>query len=159
MGGDALEVRATDDEEEIEAAKRLRVEIFSGEQGVAREAELDGLDEEATHIVAIRRGEIVATCRLRFSGGRCKLERMVVDQTLRRTGIGAALLEEAEREAVRQGASEVILHAQRQAEDFYAACGYEAEGETFLEEGIPHVQMRRSLNEVDRRSGHDRRAS
>jgi predicted GNAT family N-acyltransferase len=158
LGGDALEVRAARDEEEVEAAKSLRVAVFSGEQGVARDSEVDGLDEEATHIVALRRGEIVATCRLRFPGGRCKLERMVVERPLRETGIGTALIEEAEREALRQGATEVILHAQRLAEDFYAKCGYAARGETFLEEGIPHVQMRKALSNVDRRSGRDRRA-
>jgi predicted GNAT family N-acyltransferase len=159
LGEDALEVRAARDEGEIEAAKQLRLRVFSGEQGVSPEGEVDGLDAEATHIVAVRRGEVVATCRLRFPQGRCKLERMVVEQNLRRTGIGSALLEEAEREALRQGAVEVVLHAQRQVEDFYAACGYAAEGETFLEEGIPHVQMRRPLVSVDRRSGRDRRAS
>jgi predicted GNAT family N-acyltransferase len=159
LGEDALEVRAARDEGEIEAAKQLRVKVFSGEQGVQPEADTDGLDAEATHIVALRRGEVVATCRLRFPQGRCKLERMVVEQTLRGTGIGVALLEEAEREALRQGTAEVVLHAQRQAEGFYATCGFAAEGETFLEEGIPHVQMRKPLVKVDRRSGRDRRAS
>ena len=159
MGDDALEVRAAHDDGEIEAAKQLRVQVFSGEQGVQPEADTDGLDPEATHIVAVRRGEVVATCRLRFPQGRCKLGRMVVEQTLRGTGIGTALVEEAEREALRQGAAEVVLNAQRRAEGFYASCGYAAQGETFLEEGIPHVQMRKRLVSRDRRSGRDRRAS
>jgi predicted GNAT family N-acyltransferase len=159
LGEDALEVRAAHDDGEIEAAKQLRVQVFSGEQGVQPEADTDGLDPEATHIVAVRRGEVVATCRLRFPQGRCKLERMVVEQTLRGTGIGTALVEEAEHEALRQGATEVVLNAQRQAEGFYASCGYAAQGETFLEEGIPHVQMRKALVNVERRSGRDRRAS
>jgi predicted GNAT family N-acyltransferase len=84
---------------------------------------------------------------------------MVVEQSLRQTGIGSGLMVEAEREALRQGASEMILHAQRQVEGFYAACGYAAEGETFLEEGMPHVQMRKQLVSRDRRSDRDRRAS
>jgi predicted GNAT family N-acyltransferase len=159
LGEDPLEVRAAHDDGEIEAAKQLRVQVFSGEQGVQPEADTDGLDPEATHIVAVRRGEVVATCRLRFPQGRCKLERMVVERTLRGTGIGTALVEEAEREALRQGAAEVVLNAQRRAEGFYASCGYAAQGETFLEEGIPHVQMRKALVNVDRRSGRDRRAS
>ena len=84
---------------------------------------------------------------------------MAVDPTLRRTGIGVALMQEAERETARQGATEVILHAQRQSEAFYASCGFSAEGETFLEEGIAHVLMRKQLDLVDRRSGQDRRVS
>lgn len=153
MAEDAVEVRPARDDSEIEAALELRLRVFSGEQGISREGEIDGLDPEATHLVAIRRGDLVATCRLRYPGGRCKLERMVVDPALRRTGIGRLLVEEAEREAGRRGASEVILHAQLPAEDFYAACGYVAEGETFLEEGIPHVQMRKRTAQTDQGPG------
>jgi predicted GNAT family N-acyltransferase len=51
----------------------------------------------------------------------------------------------AERLAAERGVSELVLHAQRACEAFYAACGYAAEGETFFEEGIPHVLMRREL--------------
>ena len=157
MGENGVEVRLARDEAEVEAAQQLRLRVFSDEQGVARDAELDGLDPEATHVVAIRRGSVVGTCRLRFPRGRCKLERMAVDSSLRRTGIGIALMEEAEREALRRGASEVVLHAQRQSEAFYASCGFAAEGDTFLEEGISHVLMRKQLEQVDRRSGQDRR--
>jgi predicted GNAT family N-acyltransferase len=159
LGGNALEVRATRDEAEIEAAQELRLRVFSGEQGVSREAEIDGLDGEATHVVALRRGVVVATCRLRFPKGHCKLERMAVDQSFRKIGIGRELLAEAEREAQRRGATEMVLHSQRRAESFYAACGYVSEGETFLEEGIPHVQMRKTLAGHERRSGRDRRRS
>jgi predicted GNAT family N-acyltransferase len=145
LGGEALEVRPALDEDEVEAAKELRLRVFFGEQGIPRDGEIDGLDPASTHIVAVRRGTIVGTCRLRFPRGQCKLERMVVAENLRRAGIGTELLEGAEREALRQGVSELILHAQREVEGFYAACGYVAEGETFLEEGIPHVQMRKRL--------------
>lgn len=159
MGGEAVEVRLARDEGEIEEAKQLRLRVFSTEQGVSPEADIDGLDPAATHLVAVRRGSVVGTCRLRFPGGRCKLERMVVEQSLRQTGIGSEMLVEAEHEALRQGASEMVLHAQRQVEGFYAAGGYVAEGEPFLEEGMPHVQMRKQLVSRDRRSGGDRRAS
>jgi predicted GNAT family N-acyltransferase len=147
LGGEAVEVRLARDESEIEDAKQLRLRVFSQEQGVPPEADIDGLDPAATHLVALRRGSVVATCRLRFPQGHCKLERMVVEKNLREIGIGRELLAEAEREALRQGASEMILHAQRQVEGFYGACGYAPGGDTFLEEGIPHVQMRKRLAE------------
>jgi predicted GNAT family N-acyltransferase len=146
LGGDAVEVRPARDETEIEEAKRLRLRVFAGEQGISPEADVDGLDPAATHIVAVRRGSIVGTCRLRFGGERCKLERMAVDMNLRGTGIGRELVAEAEREAARQGSTFVVLHAQRPAEGFYAGCGYAIEGEPFLEEGLPHVQMRKRLD-------------
>jgi predicted GNAT family N-acyltransferase len=145
LGGNAVEVRLARDETEIEAAKQLRLRVFAQEQGFSPEADIDGLDPMATHIVAVRRGSVVGTCRLRFPRGACKLERMVVDHNLRRTGIGTELVREAELEARRRGATEVALHAQQPVEGFYAACGYMSEGEPFLEEGMPHVQMRKRL--------------
>lgn len=143
--GDGVEVRLARDEEEIEAAKELRVRVFSGEQGIVPEAEIDGLDPAATHVIALRRDRVVGTCRVRFTRGQGKVERMVVDATLRRTGIGARLIAAAEDAALAQGYGELVLHAQLRSKEFYASCGYEAEGETFLEEGIPHLLMRRRV--------------
>lgn len=125
----------------------LRVRVFCDEQGVAREAELDGLDDEATQIVALDQRGIIATCRLRFLDDGCKLERMAVERRHRGGGGGSRLLEAAEDEARRQGASVMLLHAQRRAEGFYAAAGYQAEGEPFDEEGIEHVRMTKPLGE------------
>jgi predicted GNAT family N-acyltransferase len=142
---DGVEVRLARSEREIAEALALRLRVFSVEQGVAREADADGLDPEATHLLALRRGNVVATCRLRHPRGHVKIERMAVEPTLRRTGIGTRLVAAAEDEARRRGASEIILHAQLPVEPFYAACGYRAEGEEFLEEGISHVLMRKRL--------------
>ena len=143
-----MEVRVARDDGEIEAAMDLRIRVFSGEQGISPRVEIDGLDPAATHVIAMRRGNVVGTCRLRYPGGRGKLERMAVDPALRRTGVGSLLVAEAEAEVARQGAAEVYLHAQRRFEAFYASCGYASEGQTFLEEGIPHVLMRKSLSEA-----------
>jgi predicted GNAT family N-acyltransferase len=144
---DGVEVRLATAEEEIEAALALRLRVFSGEQGVAREADADGLDPAATQVIAVRRGNVVGTCRLRYPRGRGKLERMAVEQTLRRSGIGSRLLAFSELEARRRGATEMTLHAQLESVPFYEACGYQADGEQFLEEGIPHLLMRKALAE------------
>jgi predicted GNAT family N-acyltransferase len=140
-----LTVRPVRDAAEVEAAMDLRVRVFCDEQGVDREAELDGLDDEATQIVALDESGVIATCRLRFIEGVCRLERMAVERRYRGEGAGSKLLEAAEQEARRQGASSVLLHAQRRAEGFYAAAGYVAEGEPFIEEGIEHVAMTKPL--------------
>jgi predicted GNAT family N-acyltransferase len=139
-------VRSTRDAKEIEAAMDLRVRVFCGEQGVSEEEERDDLDAEATQIVAVDENGVIATCRLRYpEGGVCKLERMVVDARLRGQGVGARLLTGAEGEARSEGAEEMVLHAQRRAEAFYAANGYVAEGETFMDAGIEHVRMTKAL--------------
>ena len=124
----------------------LRVRVFVDEQGVSPEEELDELDQEATQLVALDESGILATCRLReVEDGVWKLERMAVESRFRRAGVGARLLEGAEKEASGAGAHEMLLHAQRRAEPFYAANGYAAEGEIFMDAGIEHIAMRKAI--------------
>ena len=114
---------------------------------MSRELELDGLDGEAVQIVALDGDDIVATCRLRFDGKICKLERMAVESARRGSGVGAELLAGAEAEARRRGATEVRLKAQLRARTFYERSGYAASSEEIvLDAGIEHVQMRKSLS-------------
>lgn len=124
----------------------LRVRVFVDEQGVSPEEELDHLDEASLQIVGLDDTGVIATCRLRDLGdGEWKLERMAVDRRRRGLGVGARLLEGVEREARESGAREMVLHAQRRAEPFYAAHGYVAEGDIFMEAEIEHVRMRKRL--------------
>jgi predicted GNAT family N-acyltransferase len=139
-------VRPARDASEVDAAMDLRVRVFCGEQGVDPEEEMDELDHESTQIVGLDDTGVIATCRVRDLGdGEWKLERMAVEQRLRGLGVGGRLLAGAEREARERGAAEIVLHAQRSAEPFYAARGYVAEGDTFVEAGIEHVAMRKAL--------------
>jgi predicted GNAT family N-acyltransferase len=139
-------VRPVRDEAELEAARDLRVHVFVEELGVDASEELDELDALATQIVALDDSGVIATCRLRDVGeGTWKLERMAVEARLRKLGVGATLLAGAEEEARAEGAREMLLHAQRRAEAFYAANGYVAEGETFVEAEIEHIAMRKAL--------------
>ena len=68
---------------------------------------------------------------------------MAVDQSHRRGGMGGLLLRFLEDEAREQGAAEFVLHAQEYVKAFYAGHGYEEHGETFMEAGILHVEMRK----------------
>jgi predicted GNAT family N-acyltransferase len=124
----------------------LRVRVFVDEQGVDPAEETDSLDDEAVQIVGVDESGVIATCRLRDLGdAEWKLERMAVERRVRRLGVGARLLDGAEREARDRGAGEMVLNAQIQAEKFYAAHGYTVEGDTFLEAEIEHVRMRKAL--------------
>jgi len=126
------------------AAKLIMAgDVFVDGERLDKAGALVATDVEAH--VALDDRVVIATCRLRFLDGECKLERMAVERPYRGAGVGRRLLEAAEDEARRRGASEMLLHAQRRAEGFYAAAGYVAEGETFIEEGIEHVRMRKAL--------------
>ncbi|HEX2360383.1 MAG TPA: GNAT family N-acetyltransferase [Solirubrobacterales bacterium] len=141
-----LTVREAGGPDELEAAMTLRRRVFCDEQGVSRKVEFDGLDGEATQVVALDESGVVATCRLRFFGGDCKLERMAVERRLRGQGAGAALLEASERIARERGAVRMVLNAQTAARGFYAAGGYEPVGDPFIEASIEHVRMTKPLD-------------
>jgi predicted GNAT family N-acyltransferase len=140
-----LEVREARTPTEVDDALRLRERVFSGEQGVAAEADRDGRDGEALHLVALDSGRVVGTCRLVFEGRVAKLGRMVVEQPLRGRGVGGSILREADRVAREAEAKRIALHAQLPAKSLYARHGYEERGATFMEEGIPHVAMEKQL--------------
>jgi len=123
----------------------LRRIVFCEEQGVALEADRDGRDSEALHLVVLDREHVVGTCRLLIDGDTARLGRMVVDAGRRGTGVGGMLLGEADRAAAAAGARLIRLHAQTYARGVYDRAGYEARGEPFLEEGIEHLTMEKRV--------------
>ena len=130
---------------EIEAALDLRQRVFCGEQGVSASADRDGRDGEATHLVALREGEVVGTCRLLFRGRVARLGRLVVAPELRRNGLGERILDAAAAVSRDAGATSIELHAQTYARELYERGGYDEYGDEFVEEGITHVAMRKPL--------------
>jgi predicted GNAT family N-acyltransferase len=141
----SAEVRLARDEAEVAAALKLREEVFCDEQGVPLEADLDGLDDEALHVIASESGELVGTCRIVRDGTTARFGRLCVRRDARGRGLARALLDQAEVQARAAGAQRMTLHAQTSALGLYRRAGYESEGEPFDEEGIEHLRMSRSL--------------
>lgn len=125
-------------------AQQLRTEVFVNEQRIPKELEWDEADQQALHAVAYNRlGAPVATARL-LAGGRAgtvQLGRMAVHRFLRGSGVGRGVLLALVVAARARGETQVLLHAQRSAEGFYARLGFARVGEPFEEAGIPHVEM------------------
>ena len=140
-----MEVREARSDDEVAAALALRSRVFCEEQGVSFEADQDGRDPEATHIVAVDECDVIGTCRLLFRGEVARLGRLAVEPERRGDGIGAAILREADRVAVGAGAESIALHAQTYAQSLYEHAGYREYGPTFVEEGIEHVAMEKRL--------------
>ena len=138
-------VRRARSRAEVDAALELRKRVFVGEQGVTLDADQDGRDHEAVHVVAIEGDRVIGTCRLLVESGVARLGRMAVEPALRGRGIGAEVLAAAERCALAAGASAVRLHAQVAARSLYERAGYEPRGDTFMEEGIEHQTMEKPL--------------
>ncbi|MEQ1657917.1 MAG: YbgC/FadM family acyl-CoA thioesterase [Hylemonella sp.] len=146
-GEPMLDLRLGRWEQVGEAARAVRTEVFVQEQQIPLELEWDEDDADALHAVAINRlGMPVATGRLlQHAPGVARIGRMAVTRVLRGGGLGRDILQALMRAAAQRGDREVMLHAQRSAEAFYAQQGFVTRGQPFDEAGIPHIEMVRSL--------------
>ncbi len=140
-------VRFASTTQDRDLAYELRRLVFEVEQGVPRPLDRDAFDLNADHVVVFDDdGACVGTGRaVRLDARTCQIGRMATSPARRKSGVGAAVLEALERMAELRGLREVLVHSQLPARAFYANRGYAAEGETFLEEGVPHVKMRKVL--------------
>ena len=81
-------------------------------------------------IVAARDGQLLGfAVVLRREDGDAELDGLFVEPSQWRRGLGRALVEQAERIAARDGASNLWVIANTRALDFYAACGFVKVGE------------------------------
>ena len=138
-----ITVKVVETEEDMEQAVGIRFRVFVDEQAVPPEIELDEYDAVATHALALQDGVAIGTGRVIVDGDSARIGRMAVDREHRRDGVGGLVLRFLEDEAREQGAGEFVLHAQEYVKAFYADHGYEEHGDTFMEAGILHVEMRK----------------
>jgi YbgC/YbaW family acyl-CoA thioester hydrolase len=128
-------------------ARALRTAVFVDEQGIPAELEWDAADDTAVHALARNwLGVPVATGRLlQHAPGVGKIGRMAVSRVLRGSNLGRDVLQALMQAARDRGDHEVLLHAQRTAEGFYARLGFTRRGEPFEEAGIVHIEMAHAL--------------
>jgi predicted GNAT family N-acyltransferase len=120
----------------------LRKTIFIEEQGVREDLEMDGLDDQATLILAKMKAKPIGCARYRLLDHYVKVERVGVLQEFRGQGIGQAIMRFIEQEIASSSPVLTIkLHAQDHAIPFYHHLGYQDIGEPFYEAGILHQAM------------------
>lgn len=128
-------------------AFEVRRTVFIDEQGVTPAQEFDGLDDEALHYVVYSDDQPIGTARLRFPDDEvAKIERVAVREHVRSEGVGRTLVRTLEAEAREQECTDIVLHAQTTVEGFYEALGYQTVSDVFVEDGIEHVKMTKSLS-------------
>jgi predicted GNAT family N-acyltransferase len=121
--------------------RALRTTVFVEEQGVPAELEWDGQDELAYHVIAFSpERDPIGTGRLLQDA---HIGRIAVLKEWRGKGVGRALLDMLLVIANKMGYDEVKLHAQTRVVGFYLRRGFVAQGDEFMEAGIPHVLMTR----------------
>ncbi len=128
-------------QQDLTEAFNLRNVVFVLEQNVPEDLELDEFDKDAIHVLAKDGDIVIGTGRMVIEQNKGRIGRMAVAQDWRRHGIGTALMKKLEEAAKQTNLSELYLHAQLHAKEFYGNLGYSPRGDIFDEAGIDHIEM------------------
>ncbi|MFT5644989.1 MAG: ElaA protein [Janthinobacterium sp.] len=133
---------------ELYGVLQLRSEVFVLEQACIFQ-DMDGADAQAMHLLGTQQGALVAYARCFAAGAKfaeASIGRIVTAPSLRGHGAGHALLEKAIASLFWQwGAQAIRIGAQARLESFYRRHGFEKAGRSYLEDGIAHIEMYRSV--------------
>ncbi|UOQ44399.1 GNAT family N-acetyltransferase [Halobacillus salinarum] len=125
-----------------------RTNIFVVEQECPY-PEIDGRDPECLHLWLENNGEILAYCRIvppLTKEEDYAIGRILVAKESRGKGYARELVHKAvEYLSEEQGVSSIFLHGQEHLRHFYGSFGFREVSDVYLEDGIPHVDMRLSL--------------
>ena len=122
------------------AVWRLRQQVFVVEQECAY-PDLDGRDDEpgTRHVLLRDDDELLGYARVLDDRDVWRVGRVVLAKEARGRGLGDPLMQTALQVAKGR---DVVLDAQSPLAGWYATFGFVADGEEFLEDGIPHTPMR-----------------
>lgn len=125
---------------------KLRSAIFVVEQNCVY-LDLDGKDKVALHLLGEFEGKIVAYSRL-FKPGisfdNASIGRVVVDANFRSRKWGHDLMQEAIQGIKTQfDETKITIGAQLYLKKFYESHGFIQSSEMYLEDDIPHIEMKR----------------
>ena len=123
-------------------AKTIRESVFMQEQHIAPEDEWDELDAVSIHFVVYEHDQAIATARLLANHS---IGRVAVLKTHRGLKIGQQLMQAVIGYAKHEQRPFLKLSSQVHAIGFYQALGFKQQGESYLDCGIPHMDMYMAL--------------
>jgi ElaA protein len=126
---------------------QLRSEVFVVEQDCVFQ-DLDNKDQIAYHVLGLKDGKIIAYARI-FDSEDYFLEpsigRIIVKKEFRKFKYGYQLVLSSI-QFIENNFKEkkILISAQAYLTKFYNSLGFIQEGESYLEDGIPHIKMLRN---------------
>jgi predicted GNAT family N-acyltransferase len=128
-----------------DAISKLRTRVFVEEQGIEPTIVWDGADPDCRHYCLTDPDNAEALVAARIDP-RGKLGRMAVHPAQRRQGLGLRLMAYILNHERQLGTARIVLHAQKDAIDFYKRANFLCYGDIFYEAGIAHQAMQLSLS-------------
>lgn len=123
---------------------KIRAEVFVIEQSCFY-SDLDGKDKDSFHLTVRGDEGIVAYLRiLEKSNKEISFGRVLVAESFRKQGYAKKIVDGAiEFIAKTWEERSIVIEAQTYLQKFYESFGFKAFSEEFLEDGIPHIWMRK----------------
>jgi len=123
---------------------QLRSAVFVVEQNCVYQ-DIDGKDQKAHHVLGIKNDKIIAYTRIFKIGDYfeyASIGRVVVAKTERQHNYGYDIMN-ASIDTIQQHFKEsaIKISAQAYLKSFYNNLGFNQVGESYLEDGIPHIAM------------------
>lgn len=145
-----LLISLADKDELLTLVYAVRKRVFIEEQQIPAAEEYDEFESASRHFLIqdTVSGEGAGAARWRTTAKGIKLERFCVLPGYRYRGLGTRLIQAVMTDIREQlnGDQLLYLHAQQAAVSLYARQGFVAEGDVFLECGIPHRFMSKSIS-------------
>lgn len=124
----------------------LRQEVLRKPLGMNLYEQNLSAEERYCHFGAFAGETMLGVCMVSTQTDGCMQVRQVaVREAARGTGVGRQLIQFVEAFCKQQGAVQLILHARKTALGFYEKLGYEVAGEPFIEIGLQHCPMAKTL--------------
>ncbi|MFC2109863.1 GNAT family N-acetyltransferase [Bacteroidota bacterium] len=126
---------------------KLRSEVFVVEQDCVYQ-DVDDKDQKALHVLGMIEGKLIAYSRVFDKGiyfNEASIGRVVVKQEYRKYSYGHVLIEKSIAAVENNFQQQTIkISAQAYLEKFYQKHGFITQGNSYLEDGIPHLAMYRN---------------
>ena len=128
--------------QELHDIYALRSEVFVVEQDCVYQ-DIDGKDVNSIHIIGKKQEEIIAYSRImNLNNEFCSIGRVLVKKELRKKGIGLKLMKKSIEKAKKlYNKKKIKISAQEYLKNFYTDIGFKHTGKSYLEDGIPHIEM------------------
>ena len=127
---------------------KMRSEIFVVEQECVY-LDVDGKDKDVFHLFLKENNKILAYCRIlprEIAYEEASIGRVIVNKNFRKEKLGEILMIKAIsylKDVLKE--KEIKIQAQAYLRSFYKKFGFQEISEEYLEDGIPHIDMKMKL--------------
>ena len=133
--------------EEFKQYFKLRWKILRAPWGEPEGSEVDEIEDDCFHVMALREDMTVGVGRLQYNThDEAQIRHMAVDEACERNGIGRMIVDALEQEAANNAVQTIVLDAREPAVGFYEKLGYRVKTKSYvLFDQIQHYRMVKQL--------------